>query len=113
MLRDPAGSIELVKRARQTLKQAPDGVSRERARLKVAEAYAKLADDYARLARSYRGAQRKDAESKAPAFARQAIKFLRRQRETLEDGGDDAYGKAAVRSMGLAERIAELEAEFR
>ncbi len=106
-------SMAAVRRAKQAFDQAQGGVARERARLLLAEAYGKFAEDYRRLAEAFFNAGR--PPSVARQLAGNAVKFLKLQRQTLEDaqgqGGGDAYGVAAVKAWGLEARIAEVQAE--
>lgn len=100
-----------VVRCRRQLEQAPDGITRERARLALAEAYGGFALDYRRLAQCYVLAG-KDRQA-AAAFARNAARFYRQQQQMLEDerGGGDAFGRERVKALGLPGTIAETEAE--
>lgn len=98
-----------VVRAKREFEQVPTAVARERARLRLAEAYGAFAEDYRRLADAYFHAGRDPATARA--LAGNAVKFLQQQRQTLEDGGGDAYGKEAVVALGIEARIAEIQAE--
>lgn len=96
-------------RAKQEFDQIPGVVGRERARLRLAEAYGTLAEDYRRLADAYFHAGRDPATARV--LANNAVKYLKDQRQTLEDRGQDAYGKEAVVALGIEARIAEIQAE--
>jgi len=105
-------TLEDVKKSSAFYSKAPDGITRERARLKLAQAYGALAEDYRRLAEVYVGAR--EPVHKAIKLAENAITFLKRQRATLEDAkeGGDAFGKEAAKNLKIAEKLREVEAEI-
>ncbi|RMG10808.1 MAG: hypothetical protein D6731_16775 [Planctomycetota bacterium] len=112
-LRDPQGSLQRVRRIKAKYEEAPDGLTRERARLALAKAYGLLARDYRRLAEAYAGSGEPGERAKAAKLAANALKFYRKRKELLEDrvGGGDAYGAKIVADEGLDRLIEEVRAE--
>ena len=86
---------------------ASDGVSREQARIKLAEANGKAAELYEKLAVIYVKTGRR---SKAGQLFDNALRFLDRQVETLLDeaNGGCAFGTLKVETLKLREKQQKL-----
>ncbi|MBL4844804.1 MAG: hypothetical protein JKY65_04690 [Planctomycetes bacterium] len=93
--------------AKKRLVDAPNSVALERARLYYSQCLGQVAVAYGEWSLSFAGSGDK---SKAVKSARKALSFLRKQRERLEDGGGDAFGKKAVEALGVAKAIQGAEA---
>lgn len=99
-----------LQQAEEILRRAPDAISRERARLRLARVLGQVSEQYERLAVVY--ARTGQPADKTVQLAQNAKRFVERQRDTLLDAGSsvpDKYGEQAVKYHRLPERIAALE----
>ncbi|MCO5171590.1 MAG: hypothetical protein M9894_35250 [Planctomycetes bacterium] len=100
--------------AEEILRRAPDAISRERARMRLAKALGKVSEQYERLALVF--ARTGQPQNQTVQLAQNAKRFAERQRDILidaEGGAADEYGKRAVTYFKLPERIALLDQRIR
>jgi tetratricopeptide (TPR) repeat protein len=104
-----------LKYAEDALAKAPDGVSRERARLLLARVLGDLADQYEHLALIY--ARTGQPPEKCAQLAQNAKGLVQRRKDVLLDvipgRGADQYGTRAVDYYHLDDRIADLDRQAR
>jgi hypothetical protein len=92
------------------LRQAPDGITRERARMRWARALGGASVTFERLALVY--ARTGEAPEKTAQIATNAKTFAERHLNALLDaeaGAPDPYGQEVARFLALPDRIATLE----
>lgn len=100
-----------LQRAEEVLNRAPDAITRERARMRLAKVLGQVSEQYEKLALVY--ARTGQPAEKAVQLAQNAKRFVERQRDALIDAtgpSPDKYGERAVTYFGLPARIAALEA---
>lgn len=94
------------------LSQAPDGIARERARLRLARALGEASVTFERLALVYQ--RTGEPPEKVAQICANAKTFTERQRDRLLDAAPapDLYGQEMVRFLSLPDRIATLERQI-
>lgn len=100
-----------LQRAEEVLNRAPDAITRERARMRLARVLGQVSEQYEKLALVY--ARTGQPAEKAVQLAQNAKRFVERQRDTLIDASGpspDKFGERAVEYFQLPARIAALEA---
>jgi tetratricopeptide (TPR) repeat protein len=102
-------AVPRFKIARKALAEATSGAMRERARLYLAQCYGEVAGDYRKWAQCFAGSRHK---SRAIKSATKALQYYKRQRQTLEDGGADVFGREAVKVLGVRAAIDGTQAEL-
>lgn len=100
-----------LQRAEEVLNRAPDAITRERARMRLAKVLGQVSEQYEKLAHVY--SRTGQPVEKTVQLAQNAKRFVERQRDTLIDAGaavPDKFGERAVEHYGLPARLAALEA---
>ena len=99
--------LKVAEKRLKDAESANDSVAIERARIHSAQYAGQVGQAYLDWSRSFAGAGHKD---KAIKSARKGLSYLHRQRDRLEDGGGDAFGKKAVEALGVNKAIQAGEA---
>lgn len=100
-----------LQRAEEVLQRAPDAITRERARMRLAKVLGQVSEQYEKLALVY--ARTGQPTDKTVQLAQNARRFVERQRDTLVDAGGaapDKFGERAVEYFRLPARLTDLEA---
>lgn len=101
--------IPQAKAAKERAEGARDSISAERARIYYAQTLGVIGQTYREWAQCFAGAGDKP---KAIRSAEKALEYLATQKERLEDGGLDAFGKLAVDALGVSEAMRAVQADL-
>jgi len=97
-------SLPAIERAKQAFRRAPDGVRREQSRWALAQAYEQAGEDYERLGEIYL----RTGRDRAADLLELAVTCVEKQRDTLLDRGQDAFGREVVARLGLDDLLSRL-----